>query len=62
MTYKIVNRVDDGTFDLFGKFPDGRVDNLGNFDTLDEAKDEIKKMKSPMSRSEALEFLKQIKI
>lgn len=61
MTYKIVPRVDDGTFDLMAKYADGRVDILGNFDTMAEAKEEIQTYKKPMSQAETLQFMRQIK-
>jgi hypothetical protein len=61
MTYKIVPRVDDGTFDLMAKYEDGRVDILGNFDSLEGAKEEIQNMKSPMSQADSLNFMRTLK-
>lgn len=61
MRYRIVPRTDDGTFDLLGTYPDGKVDILGNFDNVEDAKDEIKSLRGHMSQGETLQFLNRLK-
>lgn len=61
MKLLIVPRNDDGSYDLFEKLPNGKLDFLSNHDSLKEARLEKDDLESKPSQMETLKFFRDLK-
>lgn len=61
MKLVIIPRIDDGTFDLFEKLSNGRLDFLSNHESKEEAENEKESYGGPMSQEDSLRMIRQLK-
>lgn len=61
MNLVIIPRKDDGTFDLYEKSSNGKLEFLSNHDTVKEAEQEKKNYHRPMSQEEIMNAVSDMK-